>query len=434
MEWLRLPFAAVLIAFVAHQAWRLVTARRKFLQALILAAAILAWVCAEEFWLGDWLPIGNLIGVMHVEMLGDRLVNLILLTIHYTEFSLLIVLSGAIARVVSSPSLLPRARRNWLAGGATVLVCVSVPATWVYVQMVMPAKSMPPFVEADNCYPELVQFAQLATNAPPNGAKLAELAKLLERPGAVPLDLERDVTPNTRMEYMAIRDVARHLQAASDASAKAGKYDEAAEYALASIRMGLILQRGGNMLHFLVGNAVESTGQNCLAKIRGKISAAERQRLITQLVRVDEMREPIERIEERDRIFDDRSLRWLHRLEKAFSPQVPEGIDTRNAIFQLRTTAFGRLLATDLAIREFRAAKGRLPTSLGELIPDNLAAVPEDPFSGEPLRYRAEVATFVLYSIGQDREDDGGRCGTHRQSMFEAGFDLDLDTMLRQDP
>jgi hypothetical protein len=433
-NWLPLPIAAVMIALVANQAWRLVTVRRKVIQALVWLGVTLAWICAETFWLGDWLAVGTLLGVFHFAMLGNYLQNLIVLAIQYTAFSLLIVLGGTVARMVSSPSLSPRARRAWLTAMVLSLTGVGVPVAWVYIQMAMPAKSMPPFVEDDNCYPELVEFAQANSTVPPSGAKHLELVKLLERPGAVPLDLNRDVTPDTRMEYVGFRDIARSLRAAGDASAKTGKYDEAAEYALANIRMGLVLQRGGNVLHFLVGHAIETTGQHSLAKIRDKVSSVEQQRLIAQLVRVDESREPVGRIEERDRIFDDRSLRWSHRLETVFSRQIPEGTVTQNAIFQFRVTAYGRLMATDLAIREFQAANGRWPASLNELVPNYLAAVPKDPFSDEPLRYRADGKSFVVYSIGQDRRDDGGKFGNHQQSIFEAGYDLDIDTMLRPQP
>ena len=111
VQWLRFSFAAVPVALLAYLAWQLVTARRKILQAAILAAAILAWVCAEEFWLGDWLSIGSLFGVMHIPMFASHSMNMVLLTIHYTEFSLLIVLVGAIARGASSPSFSVRTRQ-----------------------------------------------------------------------------------------------------------------------------------------------------------------------------------------------------------------------------------------------------------------------------------------------------------------------------------
>jgi hypothetical protein len=38
-----------------------------------------------------------------------------------------------------------------------------------------------------------------------------------------------------------------------------------------------------------------------------------------------------------------------------------------------------------------------------------LAAIPSDPFDGQPLRFHKLERGFVVYSVGQDREDNGGQ-------------------------
>jgi hypothetical protein len=64
---------------------------------------------------------------------------------------------------------------------------------------------------------------------------------------------------------------------------------------------------------------------------------------------------------------------------------------------------------------------------LAELHPRYLSAIPMDPYSGRPLVYRRVGDTYVLYSVGRDGKDDGGRFGTLTDS-YSAGFDLDVDT------
>jgi len=63
------------------------------------------------------------------------------------------------------------------------------------------------------------------------------------------------------------------------------------------------------------------------------------------------------------------------------------------------------------AALEFRFARdGAYPEKLSELSPDPLAALPVDPFSGEPFIYhRQGDLTYVLYSVGPNGTDDGGR-------------------------
>lgn len=59
-----------------------------------------------------------------------------------------------------------------------------------------------------------------------------------------------------------------------------------------------------------------------------------------------------------------------------------------------------------LAMRAFKIEKGRLPTTLDELVPAYLDTVPLDDFDGKPLRYNP--AKKVIYSVGKDLRDDGG--------------------------
>jgi len=77
-------------------------------------------------------------------------------------------------------------------------------------------------------------------------------------------------------------------------------------------------------------------------------------------------------------------------------------IDLR-MIAQLRTARAG------LAVERYRLAAGKLPDALGEVVPAYLDAVPRDPFGGAELRYKRLEKGYVVYSIGQDGSDDGGR-------------------------
>jgi hypothetical protein len=59
-----------------------------------------------------------------------------------------------------------------------------------------------------------------------------------------------------------------------------------------------------------------------------------------------------------------------------------------------------------LAMKAFKMENGRLPETLGELVPEYFDAVPRDDFDGEPLRY--DRGKKVIYSVGKDLTDDGG--------------------------
>jgi hypothetical protein len=65
-----------------------------------------------------------------------------------------------------------------------------------------------------------------------------------------------------------------------------------------------------------------------------------------------------------------------------------------------------RCLQSALALRVDEAEVGRLPETLGDLVPKFLPAVPEDPLTGAALKWNPQ--TKRIYSVGEDGRDDGG--------------------------
>ncbi|MCK7476509.1 MAG: hypothetical protein M0C28_02210 [Candidatus Moduliflexus flocculans] len=64
---------------------------------------------------------------------------------------------------------------------------------------------------------------------------------------------------------------------------------------------------------------------------------------------------------------------------------------------------------TGLACRLYKSRTGQYPDGLEALVPDLLTEVPIDPFTGKPLVYRREGEGFIVYSLGSNQKDDGGR-------------------------
>jgi hypothetical protein len=83
---------------------------------------------------------------------------------------------------------------------------------------------------------------------------------------------------------------------------------------------------------------------------------------------------------------------------------------------------------TVAGLQAYRAVHGRFPAELEALVPLFLPRVPIDPWDGKPIKYRlteegetiqvhyfnrkpdtAPANGFILYSIGGDRLDQGGR-------------------------
>ncbi len=91
-----------------------------------------------------------------------------------------------------------------------------------------------------------------------------------------------------------------------------------------------------------------------------------------------------------------------------------------------RSQAQFRCAAVALAVERYRRKHGRWPEALSDLAPAFLKAVPTDPFDGQPLRYRKDKEGVVVYSVGQDRKDDGGAFDTLNSDRLgtDLGFRL----------
>jgi hypothetical protein len=91
---------------------------------------------------------------------------------------------------------------------------------------------------------------------------------------------------------------------------------------------------------------------------------------------------------------------------------------------QVGTQAELRCTVVALAAERYRRARGVWPAVLADLAPAYLRAVPLDPFDGRPVRYRRLADGVVIYCLGPDGKDDGGRLD--RRKPGAPGTDLGL--------
>ena len=67
------------------------------------------------------------------------------------------------------------------------------------------------------------------------------------------------------------------------------------------------------------------------------------------------------------------------------------------------------LAMTAVALNRYQRKHGQLPAGLEGLMPEFLLSVPRDCVNGQPLHYKPlDKQTFILYSVGQDGQDNGG--------------------------
>ncbi len=95
---------------------------------------------------------------------------------------------------------------------------------------------------------------------------------------------------------------------------------------------------------------------------------------------------------------------WYYKSIKMMVPNIEALLLKRaslNAIFD--TAQIG------MACKIYKNEFGYYPDKLSELSPEILKNIPVDPFTGKSYVYRKEDSGFIVYSVGSNQKDDGGK-------------------------
>ncbi len=210
---------------------------------------------------------------------------------------------------------------------------------------------------------------------------------------------------------MRMRWAARALMREAELAQQQNRHGDAAKIALENVRLGQAIVRDALMIDYLMGIVVESIGDQSLYQSLRHLNAEQCRETIAALVQVDRHREPVDEVWRRDRIWEEHAYGWFYRLWLMLSDVLPQkdfGIESQ---MHARQQALTRLLILELALRTFQLEHGTPPDRLEQLTPEFLDELPRDPFAsnGKSLRYIRSEEGCVVYSIGADCKDDGGR-------------------------
>lgn len=104
----------------------------------------------------------------------------------------------------------------------------------------------------------------------------------------------------------------------------------------------------------------------------------------------------------------EEELRCLPRYRSAQLAQCFPAVTNMNAS-DTRTNAQLNCAGVAMACERYRLKYKKYPETLADLSRDLLLNIPADAYSGQLLRYRKTNEGCVVYAVGPDRTDDGGR-------------------------
>jgi hypothetical protein len=187
-----------------------------------------------------------------------------------------------------------------------------------------------------------------------------------------------------------------------------------------AVQLGNEASRGGVIENRTTGLFCEGWGCVPLAKLVPSLDGDQARPVLEGLLRIENSRVTWDEVWRNDR----RLVR--HDFARATGPIAwLEGVWGLRQLeqFHQESLAAVSLLATELALRCYRSDQNKAPARLDELVPNYLTRVPQDPFGAKPLIYRPQGTNWVLYSVGPDGVDDGGKPLPQRSARGDFFFD-----------
>jgi hypothetical protein len=416
----------------------------------IVSGVVLLVVVGISVGYFHWLHLGGLMGppVQYIigvdlgeQLFGPYLVqtndsagfHLLVLLLIFVGF---IILFFGATRAIQTKETKPLQRRVWQTLGTAPCLAWLLPISWLYLQL-LSYPQPPSQIRRPNVLPLLLERGQALESLSGAQARTvsAEVIDLSKQPGFVPVPWEADLRARRNYEnnfvdgIMAARSISRGLDAQATAL-ETTDADLAAEHVMAIFRLGDKLEHEGLVVHGLVGMAIDGVGQAHLTKLRQRVSAEMCRKIISELQALEKSRDHDD--VRREKVWYSLNDRWAFRLYQVLN----SGSDGRanSPYFYYgegwnRSSCVTRLLMIDLALRSYHADHGEYPPELASLAPRYLAGIPLDPFTEKPFIYRAASQGFVLYSVGGDGVDNGGKFGPDQYIPTHwDGYDLNLDT------
>jgi len=130
---------------------------------------------------------------------------------------------------------------------------------------------------------------------------------------------------------------------------------------------------------------------------------------------IPELKKSYFEIENPERFIEKKieSVPWYFRIAGLLLPNL--------AAVKLKLTTLEAMLITaqvGIACRMYKRESGLYPKMLNELRPAYLTEIPLDPFTGKPLFYSITQNGFLVYSLGANKKDDGGRSNLEITKMI----------------
>ncbi len=254
-------------------------------------------------------------------------------------------------------------------------------------------------------------------------------------------------SPIGMKSFSEFRRLARMMWLDAKVKGDSGDWNGAANSYLDSIQFGVQVPRGGNVITSLVGIAIQSGGRKGLKQVISNLSAVEAKAAVSRLEAILSTQTPfLETLREESRGMKTETTKSIPNvpllkplylgyysngmkmiLAEAQKPYSQRSLDPKaeksNIFYAMVADTWLKtgfvyeqnnvnlsFLSLTPGLHAYKKEHGNFPKSLEDLVPGYLNKLPDDPFALKGgFQYRLNGDQYLLYSLGPDGRDDGGK-------------------------
>jgi hypothetical protein len=250
----------------------------------------------------------------------------------------------------------------------------------------------------------------LAALVATNRESLRLIRQGLTRRCAVPTDAVIANFASITGDLVAFKKIAKLLSGEGRLAEMESRPADAARSYIDAIRVGSEMTRGGLIMNRLVGITDEAIGSGPLVKLMPALTCDQMRPLVAQVEEIGDGAVAWSDVVSNEKRFARAQVRFYRNPIRMITDlwtarKVWANSKTKHDLAAARL----RLIVTEMALRCYRCDGGRPPAALQQLVPKYLRHLPVDPFSDRSLVYHPGGTNWVLYSVGPNKTDDGGK-------------------------
>lgn len=198
-----------------------------------------------------------------------------------------------------------------------------------------------------------------------------------------------DYSPNssTLLDQLAgMKRLAQAFAAEGKLAEMENRPNDAAKSYLDAIHFGNESVRGGVLINELVGIAIESIGTSHLTNLVEQLDAKSCRETAATLESLDSQRQTWDKVMRQENDWSRRAFPGVrYEYERIVEHKSLQKVDQACELkFKTRVQKTRQVMIA-LAARAYELDKGKPPASVSDLVPDYLATIPQDPFTGKNL-------------------------------------------------